>query len=62
MERALTHDEALDAIVGALGVTAMSYQDAIESYLMLRRATCLFTSEANMTDETALNAAVERDQ
>lgn len=46
MKIGMTHDEALDAIVGALGVTVMSYQEAIESYLQLRRLTPLFTSQA----------------
>jgi hypothetical protein len=47
MKRALTHDEALDAIVGTMSVTVLSYQEAIESYLMLRRLECLFTSLAS---------------
>jgi hypothetical protein len=46
MKNGLTHDEALDAITGALGVTVMSYQEAIESYLMLRRLEPLFTAQS----------------
>lgn len=32
----MTHDEAIDAICGVLGVTVLSYQEAIEGYLGLR--------------------------
>jgi hypothetical protein len=46
MKTGLTHDEALNAIVGPIGVTVMSYQEAIESYLMLRRLESLFTAQA----------------
>jgi hypothetical protein len=37
MTMALSHDAALDAIVGASTVTILSYQEAIEGYLRLRR-------------------------
>lgn len=46
MRRALSHDEALDCIIGAAGVTTLSYQEAVESYLMLRRLEHLFTASA----------------
>ena len=49
MKRALTHDEALDCIIGAAGVTTLSYQEAIESYLMLRRQEHLFTAPTSAT-------------
>lgn len=32
----LSHDAALDAIIGASTVSALSYQEAIEGYLKLR--------------------------
>ena len=58
MKRALTHDEALDCIIGAASVTTLSYQEAIESYLMLRRQEHLFTASAMSagTAETAEQA------
>ena len=42
----LDHQAAIDAIVGVLGVTVLSYQEAIEGYLKLRGMECLM-----MTDE-----------
>ena len=44
MNRALTHDGALDIIIRAASVTTLSYQEAIESYLMCRRLEQLFAS------------------
>jgi hypothetical protein len=48
MTDALSHDEAMDCICGAAGVTLLSYEEAISAYLRLRciapEDTCASTS------------------